>query len=446
MTAWVPRDLGGTCSTTGDWVRRPGIPLATQKVLKGHAWLGTSSPPARALTSRGPCPAGGCSFKRSSPERIVSSLEPAHLGLVSQETFDRVQSLIHSAAAAGGGKPRSVRATASPYQLRGLLHCGLCGRRMAGHRRGPTLYYRCQATDLIPAQQSEHPSVVYMREDTLIPLLEDWLLGLFEPDRLDATLAALADANEPSLGETTRRDAIMRRLKDAEKRLEQYKAALGQGADPALVSVWINEASADAAQARKGLLVLNNETPRQIAHEDLVKIVSDMSLVVAHLQAADPTTKAALYRELGLRLTYDHESREVEAEISTAEAWSKQSVRGGLELLGADTHPNVFHVAEPHVWPDWSAAFMPLDASYTRGNRAWYHAPLQHDCRREAVTASRTDCMYAACLFLSRGGRLTRRQRIRSGWLQLWLQLPAFRLVRQRCPLFKGAGQLAYGT
>lgn len=39
--------------------------------------------------------------------------------------------------------------------------------------------------------------------------------------------------------------------------------------------------------------------------------------------------KATLYRDLGLRLTYDHDEQEVEAEISTAEASAKRGVRGG---------------------------------------------------------------------------------------------------------------------
>jgi hypothetical protein len=47
---------------------------------------------------------------------------------------------------------------------------------MSGHRRGPTLYYRCSAADLIPSQQAAHPITVYLREDSLVRLLDDWLV------------------------------------------------------------------------------------------------------------------------------------------------------------------------------------------------------------------------------------------------------------------------------
>ncbi len=200
---------------------------------------------------------------------------------------------------------------------------------MAGHRRGPTLYYRCRAADLIPAQREGHPSTVNVREDTLVRLLQEWLLGCFAPERLDQTMEALAGASGPSLAESTQRAVVTGRLKDAEKRLAQYKAALGQGADVALVSAWINEATADLAQARLDLSTVDGAVPQHMSREELERVVDDMSLVVSRIDAADPATKATLYRDLGLRLTYDHDEQEVEAEISTAEACAKRGVRGG---------------------------------------------------------------------------------------------------------------------
>ena len=200
---------------------------------------------------------------------------------------------------------------------------------MSGHRRGSTLYYRCRAADLIPAQQEAHPSLVYVREDKLVRNVEDWLLRLFGGDALDSTLTALLAADQPSLGETTQRAVLNRRQADVEKRLTQYKAALGQGADPALVTAWINEATAEMGQIRKHLLKLQADAPDVLGRETLVEIVGDMSLLVARLRGADPEKKAALYRDLGLRLTYSHAAQKVEAEVSTAEACAKRGVRGG---------------------------------------------------------------------------------------------------------------------
>lgn len=69
--------------------------------------------------------------------------------------------------------------------------------------------------------------------------------------------------------------------------------------------------------------------PQDVNRDDLERVVSDMSLVVSRLAAAaDPATKAALYRNLGLRLTYDHDEQEVEVEVSTAEECGTWCPRG----------------------------------------------------------------------------------------------------------------------
>lgn len=134
------------------------------------------------------------------------------------------------------------------------------------------------------------------------------------------TMEALAGASGPSLAESTQRAVVTGRLKDAEKRLAQYKAALGQGADAALVSTCINDATADLSRARLDLATVDSEVPQHMSRDELERVVTEMSLVVSRIAAADPATKAALYRDLGLHLTYDCDGQEVEAEISTAEA------------------------------------------------------------------------------------------------------------------------------
>jgi|tagenome__1003787_1003787.scaffolds.fasta_scaffold20581725_1 hypothetical protein len=55
-----------------------------------------------------------------------------------------------------------------------------------------------------------------------------------------------------------------------------------------------------------------------------------MSSLVSGLSTADPTAKAEIYRDLGLRMEYHHETGEVGAEISTAEACAKRVSEGRL--------------------------------------------------------------------------------------------------------------------
>jgi site-specific DNA recombinase len=268
-------------------------------------------------------------FRKSGPERVVTSTERAHPALVSNDTFTRVQDLLTSGTRDSGERPRTVRSSTSPYQLRGRLHCGLCGRRMSGHRRGPTLYYRCRAADLIPSQQAAHPSTVYLREDSLVRQLDDWLVKVLDPDGVETLVEDLSATDHGSLAEDSRRTAITRRLTDSEQRLDQFKAALAHGADPAVVSTWINEAQADLARARTDLALLNNEVPTEISRADLTAVLGDMSLLVSRLSAASAEAKAGLYGDLGVRLDYHHDSGELDAEVNTAEAWAKRGVRGG---------------------------------------------------------------------------------------------------------------------
>ncbi|HYX93763.1 MAG TPA: hypothetical protein VE823_01755, partial [Geodermatophilus sp.] len=116
---------------------------------------------------------------------------------------------------------------------------------------------------------------------------------------------------------------------EAQQRLAQFKEALTRGADPGVVSAWINEAQADLARARTDLALLNNEVPAELSRSDLTRVVTDMSALVSSLSTATPATKADLYRDLGLRLIYDHDSGGVDAEVSTAQACAKRGVRGG---------------------------------------------------------------------------------------------------------------------
>ncbi|MCU1605293.1 MAG: Recombinase zinc beta ribbon protein [Modestobacter sp.] len=62
--------------------------------------------------------------------------------------------------------------------------------------------------------------------------------------------------------------AMTRRLTDSEQRLDQFRAALAHGADPAVVNTWINQAQADLARARTDLALLNNEVPTEISRAD----------------------------------------------------------------------------------------------------------------------------------------------------------------------------------
>ncbi len=64
-------------------------------------------------------------------EEWVWSENAAHPPIVSREDFTAAQETLHSRG--GRHTDKTVRQARKPYQLRGLLFCGICDRRMQGH-------------------------------------------------------------------------------------------------------------------------------------------------------------------------------------------------------------------------------------------------------------------------------------------------------------------------
>jgi site-specific DNA recombinase len=83
----------------------------------------------------------------------------AHPALIDQELWDARQArfAVRSQRAQRGA--RSPKTTTTPYMLRGLVHCGICERKMQGNKAHGTLRYRCITTQTraLLAYLSHHP-------------------------------------------------------------------------------------------------------------------------------------------------------------------------------------------------------------------------------------------------------------------------------------------------
>jgi hypothetical protein len=102
----------------------------------------------------------------------VYSTDPTHEPLIDTETFQRAQDVL--AANGAGRRHRERHITRHHYVLRGLLHCGLCGRRMQGQQSKQALYYRCRfPTEYGLANRIEHPRNIYLAERELLAPLDD---------------------------------------------------------------------------------------------------------------------------------------------------------------------------------------------------------------------------------------------------------------------------------
>ena len=63
--------------------------------------------------------------------------------------------------------------------------------------------------------------------------------------------------------------------------------------------------------------------------DEIAALVEQLGDIMAVLSRADPADKAEVYRQLGLKLTWYHETQTAHAEIDPLRRWEKVGVRGG---------------------------------------------------------------------------------------------------------------------
>ncbi|WP_239342452.1 recombinase family protein, partial [Frankia sp. CiP3] len=248
------------------------------------------------------------------PDVWIYSAAAVHPPLVDDETFAQVQARYNVRKVDPSG-PREPKRTRHPYQLRGLMHCGLCRRRMQGSWNNGKPHYRCVYPDQYAlANHVHHPRSIYVREELIVPHLDRWLARAFSPARLPTTIAAVTAAqdDEATITHDAGLDRARRTIADCDAKLERYRLALEAGTDPTLVARWTAKANTEraAAQAR-----LRATTGRQrMTEQEITDVVTAMGDIVTVLGEADPADKAEIYTQLGLQLTYEPGAHRVIAE------------------------------------------------------------------------------------------------------------------------------------
>jgi site-specific DNA recombinase len=262
-------------------------------------------------------------LKWNKPGDWIWSEQIAHEPLIEIEQFEAVQARIAARAGHGPRLPRENLTTTRPCLLRGLLFCGVCGRKMQGNYNNGTPYYRCRYLDqYATANHIHHPRTIYLRQDAIIPKLDAWLATAFAPHNLSATVEAMAaasgDADERG---TAAADAEREQLDACNLKLTRYRALLDEGTDPAIVAGWIREVEAErlAIQAR-----LRTATRRAPMTADEITALGDMIDILAR---AEPADKIKIYTRLGLRMTHDINANAIDV---TAHPLGRDNVVLGL--------------------------------------------------------------------------------------------------------------------
>ncbi|WP_092781835.1 recombinase family protein [Actinokineospora terrae] len=268
-------------------------------------------------------------FRRAAADKVVRSREQAHPVIIPVELFTEAQ-LRRRGKAIGGLRTarrteRSGRPTKHTYLFRGHLRCGVCSRKMEGSPRKHSMYYRCPARTLAPGSPwlASHPPTIYLREDPLRDIVNEWLAELLHPGRVDRTVQALVDAQGgPGAFD---QEAARARLKEADARLRRYQDAIGAGVDPIALVDAVNQAQAEreaaAAELGKGL------DPSVVTAEEIYAKFSSLGDVQAVVDSGDPLTLASLYNEMGVEINY-HAGEEA-VDITASPRVSSAGVRGG---------------------------------------------------------------------------------------------------------------------
>jgi site-specific DNA recombinase len=271
--------------------------------------------------------------KRNEPGQWIWSKETVHEPLINTDTFDQVQAL-HCAK--GSADQRSPRRTSRGYALRGIVRCGICGRRMQGSWNNGKPHYRCTFLSQYAAKNKvDHPTSVYVREEQMLPEIDAWLARKLDPVAFTAAVREHESRQpEPKPDEDARQE-----IADCDAKLRQHRAALEAGADPVIITSWMKETQARRALAQ-ARLSKKPETRRRMTDEEITSFVTEMGTVMQALNEADPADKAEVYGRLGLTLTYHPDEKRVAAQARPASImYIGACPRGDLNPHGGGTSP-----------------------------------------------------------------------------------------------------------
>ena len=118
---------------------------------------------------------------------------------------------------------------------------------MQGQWNHGQAYYRCKHSG--QPSRDPHPTSVCVREEALIPGTDSWLCTLFDEEHIDDTAQILAGAGEGDVEVETRQAELRKRIRDCDRRLQNYRAALDEGSEVATIAKWIADVERERPRA-----------------------------------------------------------------------------------------------------------------------------------------------------------------------------------------------------
>ncbi|MGN9812562.1 hypothetical protein ACTMSW_24805 [Micromonospora sp. BQ11] len=101
-----------------------------------------------------------------------------------------------------------------------------------------------------------------------------------------------------------------------------------------MVTDWTTQTQAARARAEADLHANEANNPRRMNRAETTSLVNTLGDIATVLRDADPADKADVYRQLGLRLTFQPETQTVRAAVDlSAHRGAMVCVRGGIRTL-----------------------------------------------------------------------------------------------------------------
>jgi uncharacterized protein YPO0396 len=162
---------------------------------------------------------------------------------------------------------------------------------------------------------ASHPKNVYLPERAVLAPLNAWVGQLFDRKNIDHTVAELlASQPDSAKSDTAAREAMKKRLDEAEARLRRLRGAIEAGVEPTALVESINEAQTQRAAARAELDAVA-PAPDTLSDAEVYAMIDSLGDIGQALNSANPESMQKLYQQLRLEMTYHAEAKTVDVAI-----------------------------------------------------------------------------------------------------------------------------------
>ena len=195
------------------------------------------------------------------------------------------------------------RSEGSRYPLAGLVLCDCCGKKLQGNMVRGHAFYRCKVSNDYPVTREGHSRSISVREDRLLPHVDSWLSELFSPEKVEATAAAVVEADSARQGD----DPAVRRARATiaacERRLAKHLDGLEAGIPAAVIASRIAAVERERAAA-ESVLALAPSRADPLTLDEVTETLSALTSVPTLLDRINQADRAALYLAFGLTVSY----------------------------------------------------------------------------------------------------------------------------------------------